>query len=62
MGPFCFWGIQSLHIHSVTKGVLSYVGMRGHATSRLCSMLKYQNSYEFIHNLKNSNNMQECTG
>ena len=27
-----------------------------------CSVLKRQNSYEFIHNLKNSNNKQEFTG
>ena len=27
-----------------------------------CSMLKHQNSYEFIHDHKNSNNMQEFTG
>ena len=27
-----------------------------------CSMLKHQNSYEFIHNLKNSNNIHEFTG
>ena len=27
-----------------------------------CSVLKCQNSYEFIHNLINSNNMQEFMG
>ena len=43
---------------SENKGILSPVGMRG----LLCSMLKRQNSYEFIHNLKNSNNIQKFTG
>ena len=28
----------------------------------LCSMSKHQNSYEFIHDLKNSNNIQEFMG
>ena len=27
-----------------------------------CSVLKHQNSYEFIHDLKNSNNIHEFTG
>ena len=28
---------------------------------RACSVLKCQNNYEFIHNIKNSNNMQGST-
>ena len=27
-----------------------------------CSVLKHQNSYEFIHDLKNSNNIHKFTG
>ena len=44
-----------------SKGVLSRVGTRGHATCHAL-VLKSQNSYEFIYDLKNSNSIQEFMG
>ena len=43
----------------MTQGRIKSVGQEGMQLQ--CSMLKHQNSYEFIHDHKNSNNIQEFT-
>ena len=42
------------------QGRIESVGPEGMQLQ--CSVLKHQNSYEFIHDLKNSNNIHESTG
>ena len=42
------------------QGRIESVGREGMQLQ--CSVLKHQNSYEFIHDLKNSNNIHEFTG
>ena len=42
------------------QGRIESVGREG--MQRQCSVLKHQNSYEFIHDHKNSNNTHEFTG
>ena len=42
------------------QGCIESVGREGMQLQ--CSVLKHQNSYEFIHDLKNSNNIHKFTG
>ena len=47
-------------MHTCYQGRIESVGREGMQLQ--CSVLKHQNSYEFIHDFKNSNNIHEFTG
>ena len=51
-------GCNDIGLHN--QGRIESVGREG--MQRQCSVLKHQNSYEFIHDHKNSNNIHEFTG